>query len=312
MMHQPPTTPLAKVEVQCQSWPEFAKKLNGFSGDWVLRGQREAAWSAETTLERHAPSVQARLQSEATWRKEFERRAHFYLQPQQLPTTKIEWLALMQHHGAPTRLLDFTRSAYVAAYFALEDRGDGDRCGVLAIDRTWCAIAAGRILAGDPHGYMQKTIDDLFGEDDDEKTLAILTAGAIVRDDKLFARRVLHGSLRFVLPVEPVRLSERLSIQQGTFMCPGDARASFMENLEAMPGWEDHVRHITLPFTERGRALEDLRKMNITRTSLFPGLDGFAQSFRNSLEQESTEQRRIRQAIEGLTDAIERRDDRKD
>ena len=34
---------------------------------------------------------------------------------------RLEWLALMQHYGAPTRLLDFTRSPYVACFFALEE-----------------------------------------------------------------------------------------------------------------------------------------------------------------------------------------------
>jgi hypothetical protein len=38
---------------------------------------------------------------------------------------KLEWLAIMQHYGAPTRLLDVTLSPHIAAFFALES-GVGD------------------------------------------------------------------------------------------------------------------------------------------------------------------------------------------
>jgi len=41
----------------------------------------------------------------------------------------------MQHHGAPTRLLDFSYSIYVAAYSAMES-ADGDSA-LWAVDGLW-------------------------------------------------------------------------------------------------------------------------------------------------------------------------------
>ena len=100
-----------------------------------------------------------------------------------------------------------------------------------------------------------------------------------------------------VLPVEPFRLTERLTIQQGTFVCPGDVNQSLLENLRAMQLPEETLLKIVIPTSARHQALEELRLMNITRASLFPGLEGFAQSFRQLLVEEAPEQRALRRAF---------------
>ena len=57
----------------------------------------------------------------------FKNRAIAYLPTEPQPRDDWEWLAIAQHHGFPTRLLDWTRNPLVAAYFAVEEYHEGDR-----------------------------------------------------------------------------------------------------------------------------------------------------------------------------------------
>jgi hypothetical protein len=86
--------------------------------------------------------------------------------------------------------------------------------------------------------------------------------------------------LQFVAPLQPFRMNEGLTIQQGLFLCPGDLRTSFEGNLLAFPkgDFANHVHKIVIPNHLREEILATLNKMNINRASLFPGIDGFAQS----------------------------------
>ncbi len=96
----------------------------------------------------------------------------------------------------------------------------------------------------------------------------------------------------FVCTVKPRRTHPRLIAQQGVFLCQGNLEKSFAENLRGFApyGIHDNVMKIMIPHEWRKEIMADLRLMNITRASLFPGLDGFAQSLKSQLASELSEE----------------------
>jgi len=91
----------------------------------IFRGQRDPDWQLTPKIGRpqhfvkRQPSVE-----EGNILKLFKERAVAHLRF--TPANDWEWLAVAQHHGLPTRLLDWSRNPLVAAYFAVEDVHDGD------------------------------------------------------------------------------------------------------------------------------------------------------------------------------------------
>ncbi len=106
------------------SWDDFTDKMAGptYKG-WAFRGQADSTWRLMSTLGRYLNAYIAEKHwedQEERINRLFQRKAHLFLTHIPDPADTFQWLALMQHHGAPTRLLDFTWSPYVAAFFALE------------------------------------------------------------------------------------------------------------------------------------------------------------------------------------------------
>jgi hypothetical protein len=240
------------------------------SGRWIYRGHSRADWKLQSGLERAIARFdkegKTAAQLEAGLIRQFARRAHHYLADAPGRAAWTEWLALMQHHGAPTRLVDFTYSFYVAVFFALEEAMPDNPCAIWALNFDWADEGVRRIVG-----------DGLFngiynGSDRN------------IEGDGTF-KEFFASHRKMVFGVNPYRLNQRLSIQQGLFLCPGDVSSSFEDNLAALGSPNGGVIkcEISLSRGEYQNCVRQLIRMNMTRTSLFPGLDGFALSQKMAL-----------------------------
>src|SRR5260370_660477 len=251
--------------ITLKSWEEYISIISDSPYQhWAFRGQRDASAPLFSVLSRYFISfgVDPRAWPEQEERilRIFKRKAIHFLDHVPDRNDDFEWLALMQDHGAPTRLLDFSWSPYVAAFFALQ-RATGDAA-------VW-AFNPARISKPEAvdrqQSLFQSAIDPTPADE--------------------FRRYFLKQEIPFVWVGEPQSMNRRLIAQSGTFAIPGILNRSMDEILSTYPDPKNTLVNFILPSEKiRDRGLRELYRMNITHATLFPDLDGLARSLAYELE----------------------------
>lgn len=123
-----------------------ARYFRARGGAWVFRGQNSSAFEPIPKVGRVRHTSRTLAKFEGSIFTVFKRSALQYVAS--APETNWEWLALAQHHGLPTRLLDWTHNPLVVLYFASDDRPDED--GVVYALRAEKKLPLTKLSAASP------------------------------------------------------------------------------------------------------------------------------------------------------------------
>ena len=240
-----------------ESWEEYLALITDSPyRNWAFRGQRDATRPLFSALSRYLLTYRiarpAWPAQEERILRIFKRKAVHFLPHVPEGDDDLQWLALMQDHGAPTRLLDFTWSPYVAAFFALHN-----------------ATEEAAIWACNPFeiGNMKRV-----------KKMDPEQPGN-------FRKYFLPGNHPIVWMGEPYAMNRRLIAQSGTFVVPGVLDQPIEQILQNYPDPKNTLMKFLLPVGKvRDKGMRELYRMNITQATLFPDLDGLARSLAYELE----------------------------
>jgi hypothetical protein len=94
-------------------------------GRWIFRGHTDESYKLIPSVTRSARIAEANvIKHEESLFNIFCREARIYIPSP--PTNEWDWLSLAQHHGLPTRLLDWTLNPLAALYFSVRNSPETD------------------------------------------------------------------------------------------------------------------------------------------------------------------------------------------
>jgi len=241
-------TILKRPTLEISSVTELTKLIrdlfNSTNSRWWFRGHQRASYTL-------LPKVRREYDTET------ERYLFYYFYPRaQMRHAKCPadddlagWLALMQHYGLPTRLLDWTWSPLVAAFFATQDaksEGSQDAC-------IWALEPSG---LNENQGY-----EPLFPPLNAEMVRPLLKP----------ARYGKAKEPNTILASMPVETDLRMLVQQGAFTVHSSPK-----ELNRLPDSDSWLRQIMIPNQGKRNIATELNVLSVRKADLFPDLENLS------------------------------------
>lgn len=189
--------------------------------------------------------------------EEFKRDAPSLIDTVPAMDNHLAWLFLMQHHGAPTRLLDWTESALVAAFFAVS--GDADKDGEL-----WAMYPDELNRRSGIPGMPLSTHPILY-----------YLAGEPSHNPEEFSKELgLDEIPTYPLAIRPPMTFRRMAVQFSTFTIHPAPRPEC--TIPELLTDEKHLVRYIIPSSSKEKLRTDLSALKISTKALFPDLDALS------------------------------------
>ena len=258
-----------RTELISNNTTEFLKLVEKVEKDWSYdkddigrpwyRGQQRKHWKLLPNVVREGCSDR---DTQDEIREEFAIRAPGVSGSESLPTNNWDLYFLMQHSGAPTRLLDWTESPLIALYFAVRDNPGYYDSAVWILD---------------PYELNRRVI----GKDE---VFAPSAAGANPSDARKIAPWLPERWAKSRLPAYPVavfptHIARRISSQKSCFTIHGAQAEGFAKFAR---GSKPCLVKLTIPAHSISNVQPELRRYGIDDTTIFPDLEGLGRSLATS------------------------------
>ncbi len=246
-------------EYTVKSWNELQEKL--FEDSWnpklgryrskfAFRGLSDADFKLETTLIRLGGDY-------ASMENHLLRNFSKYAQSNVVELDSMwHWLSLAQHHGLPTRLMDWTYSPYVAMHFATANIERFDTDGVV-----WAVnyVEVNKLVPGNLQEELEKEGANVF------------TVKMLLKKMKSFKDIEKMAEKDFFLFIEPPSIDDRFINQFAFFSISSNPELALNDWLKQYP---DIWQKIIIPKELKWEIRDKLDQANVTERVMFPGLDG--------------------------------------
>ncbi len=254
-------------ETVVKNWHHFVEIIHTYDMGpphqpvFLFRGHADSEWPLVPSLTRLARRCDLKAENVSTLEtqllQEFMKQAHLHIAAKAIPDKGdlLSWWTLMQHHHAPTRLLDWSYSPFVALYFACEKLDDREGSVWMVASRRISDLMVGKFpqCAGYATHRRQKQFYQSSSGPDFLDFIERNTQTA-----QMVAQQTMHS-------VSPAPLADH-----------GDLVKSVLSGEESANG--NPFRKLIIPAKHKIEFLRILRFMNVTSNALFPGVDGLGRS----------------------------------